>query len=111
MVSERREVKRTVACELVSRADGRRQLLAGELEPLDLLGRLCLERESHVDLAFGQHVEHAAGGALADADFDFRKGTGESGQDGRNVQVAAKQQRPDRDPSSHQTAKLVDFAL
>jgi hypothetical protein len=73
MVGEPLDPQRALARQRMARADGRGQLLARELDALDLVGPLVLERESDIEAAVAEHVEHPLGGALTDAHLDMRK--------------------------------------
>ena len=87
-----------------------RQLLAGELQPLEFRRRLRFEREGDIDRPIGQHLGHPLGRAFAQPDLDAGKRRGEAREDRGNVQLPAEQHRADVHMTTCQAAELIDLA-
>jgi hypothetical protein len=102
--------ERAVTGQRMSRTDHDDELLGGELESLEPVGRLGLEREGQVEATVGEALDHPLRGPLAEAQLDGRERGAEAGEQRRNIELAAEQQRADRDPASHQPSQLVDLA-
>jgi hypothetical protein len=97
-----------LAGELVLRAHDHGELFARELELLEVVRRRGSEREREVEASVAEHVDHPLGGAFPEAYLDIGILGGEAREDRGDVELAAEQQRSDRDPAAHETAELVD---
>jgi hypothetical protein len=103
-----REWSRTGALgQLVSGTHGDRQLLARELEPFELVGRLDLQRERDVETAVVEHLDHPLSGPFLEADLDLRIRLGKSRQGCRDVELPPEQHRANGDVAADQPAELV----
>ncbi len=102
---ERGQRQRPPAGERVTDAGDGRELLAGELETVDPVRRLSLERKREVEAPVAQHREHSLRGSLPNADLHVREAGREAREDRRNVELAAEQHR-----AGHEKLELETFS-
>ena len=102
--------ERPVPGQGVAGAHRRRQLLARELESLELGRGLDLERKCDVEAPVVEHLGHPPGRSLAQRDLDVGVHRGEAREDCGDVELAAEQVGADGDVAAQEPSQLVDLA-